>query len=119
MLNKILFGFCLSLLCVACTSEITRLKETEYLRTHPTKPVAYPAGVDQPAQEKTYVIPELPKPSPEQTTAAEAPELLVLPPKLAGVDTSEDAEGEETKKSEEEEAAELEKEEEEGFLDTD
>ena len=96
MVKKIFFGLCI-LCCTACTSEIARLKATEYLRTNPGKTVTYPAGIDQPVQEKTYVIPELAKPNPQQKAAVKAPESLIIPPKLAGVDISEDEEDEEKK----------------------
>jgi uncharacterized lipoprotein len=100
MLNKILSGLCVLLVCTACASEAKRLKETEYLRTHPTKPVAYPADVDKPGQEKSYVVPELQK-GVKPVTEADSPELLALPPRLAGVDLSEDKEEEKAKKPEE------------------
>jgi hypothetical protein len=101
MVKKIFFGLCI-LFCIACTSEIARVKGSEYLRTEPGKPVTYPAGVDRPAQEKTYLIPELAKPNAQQKEAAKAPELLILPPKLAGVDISEDKDEDEEKKDKEE-----------------
>jgi uncharacterized lipoprotein len=100
MLKKTLFVFCLSLLCVACGSETKRLKDTQYLRTHPAKPVVYPEAVDKPAQERSYVVPELPK-TVKPVTEADSPELLALPPRLAGVDLSEDKESEQNKKTEE------------------
>ena len=97
MVKKLAFVICIVLLGTACGSEVRRLKQTEYLRTHPGKPLTYPQGVDRPEQEKTYVIPELPK-APAQTSS-EAPELMVLPPRLAGVDLSEDSEDEKKEKS--------------------
>ena len=97
MVKKIVFVLCMSLLAISCGSEIRRLKETEYLRTQTSKPVVYPEGLDRPAQEKTFVIPALP----QGAQTSEAPELLVLPPRLAGVDTSED--DEDAKKSEDKE----------------
>jgi uncharacterized lipoprotein len=112
MVKKILFGLCI-LFCTACTSEIARQKAGEYLRTEPGEPVTYPAGVDQPVQEKTYAIPELAKPNPQQKAAAEAPESLVVPPKLAGVDFSEDEEKKAEDKAEEVEPVEDEG----GFID--
>jgi hypothetical protein len=116
MVKKIVFGLCI-LFCTACTSEIARQKASEYLRTEPGKPVTYPADVDKPAQEKTYVIPELPRLNPQQKAAAEAPELLVVlvvPPKLAGVDVSKDDEDEDEKKKAEDKAEEVEPAEDEG-----
>jgi hypothetical protein len=97
MVKKILLGSCILLSCAACTSEVTRLKETEYLRTHSTKAVVYPEDVDKPAQEKSYQIPES---SAKSAAEAEAPELLALPPRLVGVDISDDEEDEESKESE-------------------
>jgi hypothetical protein len=115
MVKKIFFGLYI-LFCAACTSEIVRQKASEYLHTHPGKPVTYPAGLDQPAQEKTYVIPELAKPNPQQKEAAKAPESLVIPPKLAGVDVSVDEDEEE--KQAEDKAEEAEPQEDEGgFID--
>lgn len=93
MVKKVLFSLCITLFFTACASEITRLKQTEYLRTHPGKPVVYPGDVDQPMQEKSYAIPELPKSSAQ--ASSEPPELLALPPRLAGVDISKDEEDEE------------------------
>jgi uncharacterized lipoprotein len=110
MVKKIFFGLCI-LFCTACTSEIVRQKASEYLRTEPGKPVTYPAGVDKPVQEKTYAIPELPKLNPQQKAAAEAPESLVVPPKLAGVDVSKD---EDEEKKAEDKAKEVEPAEDEG-----
>lgn len=101
MVKKIVFALCVLLLGASCGSEIRQLKETEYLRTHPGKPLVYPQDVDRPEQEKTYVIPQLPKD--QAQTSSEAPELLVLPPRLAGVDLSEDPEDKEKKKPEDEE----------------
>jgi uncharacterized lipoprotein len=116
MVKKIFFGLCI-LFCTACTSEIARQKASEYLSTHPGKPVTYPAGLDRPAQEKTYVIPELAKPNPQQKAATKAPESLVIPPKLAGVDISEDEDEDEEKKAEDK-AEEVEPQEDEGgFID--
>ena len=111
MVRKIVFALCIALFCSACSSEVKRLKETEYLRTQPGKPLVYPGDVDRPAQEKTYVIPESPK-APEQKPA-EAPELLVLPPRLAGVDVSEDPADDGQEKPAEQAGDEVE-----GFIDT-
>ncbi|HEY3488144.1 MAG TPA: hypothetical protein VGL10_08760 [Gammaproteobacteria bacterium] len=72
----------------ACSSDVARLKATEYLRTQPGKPVTYPAGVDKPQQEKSYVIPELPKSAVK--TESQPPELLEMPPRLSGVDVTPD-----------------------------
>lgn len=93
MVKKIAFACCLSLLfATACSSEIKRQKETEYLRTQPGKPLVYPEGLDRPAQEKTFVIPELSKASPQP--GSQPPELLALPPRLSGVDVAADEEEE-------------------------
>jgi uncharacterized lipoprotein len=91
MVKKTVLVLCVLLSCVACGSEIKRLKETEYLRTQPGKPVVYPEDIDSPAQEKIYVVPELPG---SERAASETPELLVLPPRLVGVDLAEDEEDE-------------------------
>ncbi|HEX5056118.1 MAG TPA: hypothetical protein VFX02_06435 [Gammaproteobacteria bacterium] len=90
MIKKTVFALCMSLVVVACGSEVRRLKETEYLRTQTGKPVVYPEGLGRPTEEKTFIIPDLPK----GTQASEAPELLALPPRLAGVDLSEDEDDE-------------------------
>lgn len=114
IVKKAFFGLCILLFCVACTSEITRLKQTEYLRTQPAKALVYPEGVAKPLQEKTYVIPELPKAAQERTEP-ESPELLALPPRLAGVDISED-EDDEGDKEPQDQAVETPEEGDEGFL---
>lgn len=90
MVKKTVFALCVSLLVVSCGSEVRRLKETEYLRTQTGKPLVYPQGLDHPAQEKTFVIPDLSK----QAQTSKEPELLVVPPRLAGVDMSEDKDDE-------------------------
>lgn len=112
MVKKIAFACCLSLLfTAACSSEIKRQKETEYLRTQPGKPLVYPEGLDRPVQEKTFVIPELSK---AEQPASQPPELLALPPRLPGVDVSEDEEDEEQSGNAESEGKSLD----EGFLGT-
>jgi uncharacterized lipoprotein len=88
MVKKIALACCLPLFFAACASEVKRLKETEYLRTQPGKPLVYPDGLDRPTQEKTYVIPELPKTSSQAAT--QPPELLALPPRLSGVELAGD-----------------------------
>lgn len=96
MVKKIAFVCCLSLVvAAACSSEVRQRKETEYLRTQPGKPLVYPGDLDRPVQEKTFVIPELTGSQP----ASQPPELLALPPRLSGVDVSEDDEDEQAEDS--------------------
>lgn len=113
MVNKSVYVLCISLVCAACgPSEVRLLKESEYLRTQTAKPLVYPDDVDRPEQEKTYLIPDLPKS--QAKTAAQSPESLILPPLLAGVDLSEEAEDGKSGEPEEEAGSSLD----DGFIET-